>query len=240
MPRVKTVHGNVWHFKSFLRTQQAFAQARALSSAHRPLSLVSAESGAGKTFCAEYYAEHTEGVRIAVCPPKHLSTPRTLLLAIAEAVGLAHLPRHTMDLQTSLRNHLAPQKCFVILDEADRLRPADMDLIRDLAEQSGAAFCFLGCPSLLNVIAQVPPTQRRVTFRYEIQRAEEDEVRGELGKRFDQEDVVGEIISQAAGNIGHLERLLAVIDSRPGDKPPSARDIRAAARRYLLQAKAVA
>jgi DNA transposition AAA+ family ATPase len=205
--RRRTAHENIWRFACYARTQQVLEMAQGLVGQSEPLSVVTGLAGAGKTVCAEHYVSRNAGARIGVCPTRHLSTPRTILLAVAEAVGVRERPRYTQPLYEAVRARLAGGQLFVILDEADQLRAADMDLLRYLAEEADAGFCFLGCPSVLTVLAQRPALQRRVGVHYAIPPATPDEVTRMLASRFD-EKTISEIYRQTGGNLGHLERML--------------------------------
>lgn len=238
MSRRRTAHENIWRFACYQRTQQALQMAQELVGQPQPLSVITGLAGAGKTFCAEHYVARNGHARIGVCPTKHLSTPRTILLAVAEAVGVRERPGYTQPLYEAVRARLAGGQLFVILDEADQLRAADMDLLRYLAEEADAAFCFLGCPSVLTVLAQRPALQRRVGVYYDIPAASPAEVERMLSSRFD-EATVGEIYRQTGGNLGHLERMLRFLEG-PEQRglQITPQRIQEGAARYLLGAVA--
>lgn len=238
MPRKRTAHENIWNFVCYQRTQQALVAAHELVGQRQPLSAITGAAGAGKTFSAEHYISRHDDCRLAVCPTRHLATPRAILAAVAEAIGIAERPRHLSVLYDRLRDTLSALKLFVVMDEADQLRAADMDMLRYLAEDSDCGFCFLGCPSLTTVLQQKPALARRVGYRYNIPVAKQEEVQRMLLRRFEA-PVIAEIYRQTNGNLGHLERMLHFLEG------PEARgeaitpeDIAGGAQAFLLGAVA--
>ena len=149
MPRRRpVVTPNVWRVSAFEQTLTALQAARGLSTGRRPLSLITAPAGSGKTFAAEWYAGHNPGVKLAVCPPRDLLTAKTLLQAVAAASGLEPQSyRRNSDLFEAIAETLAGTDSFLIVDEADRLLASNADLLRELAEVSNTAVCYLGCPA---------------------------------------------------------------------------------------------
>lgn len=241
MPRKPVLHADLWNFDSFRLAQDAFNAAHELANSRQPLSCITAQAGEGKTFNAEYFAAAHPDTRIAVCPPRDLSKgPRPLLAAIAGAVGLTDQHAYATHLFADLVSRLSRSKYFLVVDEADRLTASKADLLRELAEQSDTAICFLGCPSLLSVLARVPATHHRIGFAFEIPPVHEADIQVAL-KGFDAE-TVAEIYNQTRGNIRHLEALLKLVGQLRGrgPEPPKVTPaiIRRLAGRFLMKGAA--
>lgn len=241
MPRKPVLHAELWHFESFRLSQDAFTAARALANSRQPLALITAEAGEGKTFNAEYFANSNPDTKIAVCPPREILTTRSLLVAIANAVGLTNQPAYAGKLFEALISHCSRNNFFLVLDEADRLTASKCDLLRELAEQSDTAVCFLGCPGILSVLARVPATHHRIGFAFSVPPVGHEDLTKAL-RGFDAE-TVAEIYNQTRGNIRHLEALLKLVsnlrtrgtDERPNVTPAV---IRRLAGRFLMKGAA--
>jgi predicted kinase len=232
---------HIWKVKAFTGTVKALEAARALASSRRPLSLIVGPAGTGKTFAAEFVASRHGGIRIAVCPPRDLLTPMTLLQALARATGL---PAETFSKSASLCDavtaRLAQGQHFIILDEADRLHASNADLLRDIAENADVAICFLGCPGAQAVISRVPATHHRVGLAYIIPPVDLDDMTGILSGSFDEPTIV-EIYEQTAGNLRHLEALVGLLgEATAGAKKPDMTPalVKAVASQFLLKVAA--
>ena len=239
MPRRRAVltPNNIWRVAPFEETQTALAAAQGLAHSRRPLSLITGPAGCGKSFSAEYYANGHPRVHVAVCPPHDVLTPKVLMLAVAESLGIvgAGFVRNS-DLFAALVSRLAADPCLLIIDEADRLYASNADLLRELTELSETRVCFLGYPSLRSILARVPATHHRIGFSHAIPPVALEDYRQVLFGRF--EDVlIMEIYEQTAGNLRHLEALLALLDvaSSRGTRTLTPKVIRTLALRHLLQ-----
>lgn len=240
MPRKPVLHPAVWPFESFRYAQDAFVSARQLANSRQPLSLITAEAGEGKTFSAEYFASANPDTKIAVCPPRELLTTRSLLVAVARAVGMTNQPIYATRLFEALVSYLSREQLFLVVDEADRLTSSKCDLLRELAEQSDTAICFLGCPGVQSVLARVPATHHRIGFAFAIPPVRQDDLQQAL-TGFDAE-TIAEIYNQTRGNIRHLEALLGLVAKLrgTGDKKPVVTPaiIRRLANRFLMKGAA--
>lgn len=242
MPRRRpVVTPNVWRVSAFEQSLTALQAARGLSTGRRPLSLITAPAGSGKTFSAEWFAQHNPGVKLAVCPPRDLLTAKTLLHAVAHACGIEPQSfRRNSDLFDNLAESLAGTDSFLIVDEADRLLASNADLLRELAETSNTAVCYLGCPAVRAVLARVPATHHRIGLYYSIPPVELEDVRQILFGRFE-ENVIEAIFDQTQGNLRHLEALLTLlerVETKRGAAQISVKIVKTVASQYLMGAAA--
>jgi len=239
MPRRRpVVTPNVWRVAAFEQTITALEAARNLASSRRPLSLITAPAGSGKTFAAEWYAEHHSGVKLAVCPPRDILTAKSLLGAVGASVGIADDAfTKNYALFVAVCDALAAAGAFLIVDEADRLYASNADLLRELAEVSHTAVCYLGCPGVRATLARVPATHHRIGLSYSVPPVELRDLEQILFGKFEAV-VVKEIYEQTSGNLRHLEALLDLLDrvqatGKRADITPKV--VKLTAARYLLQ-----
>jgi DNA transposition AAA+ family ATPase len=240
MPRRPVLKPAVWPIPAFQETAKALQLASELATSRRPLSLITAPAGSGKTFAAEWYAEQNRSCKIAVCPPAYLLSARSLLEAVAGAIGYTETHWRVAALFDNLVAYTANRHIFLVLDEADRMNSRAADLLRELAEDADLALCFLGCPGTLATLARVPATHHRIGFRFEIPPVELADVARILDGRYD-DATVEEIFEQTGGNLRHIEAVIALVDkAESGGRRATASPklVRALAHRYLLKAVA--
>jgi len=197
-------------------------------------------------------------------PPKAILTPHALLFEYAEALGIAtSVARSSWDFRNLVVNALIKRDYFVIVDEADRLTPKIADLIRDIAERSSRATCFLGCPSVIGVLEKVEATHHRIGVMYRINAITYDDLYASLHGRplltsaaarpqlpettrnFD-EPALKEFWDVTGGNLRHIATVLASLRTKQPDAstrrssfdPLAPAFIRAVAERYLMPAAA--
>ena len=252
----------VWQVEPFQQAMNRLRSVRRIAVPSRPLGLILGPAGVGKTFLAEQYALNNADTLIVTVPPKDILTPRSLLMRYAEAVGVPTSTETVMGLYRTVVNALNKRDYFVIVDEADRLRPSNADLIRELAEETSRATCFMGCPSLLAVLEKVAPTHHRIGVMYRIEAITQDDLYASLHGRplltstaaqpqlpettrnFD-EPAVKAIWDVTGGNLRHIAALLASLRTkRPDASRRSAFDplapqfIRSVANEYQMPAAA--
>ena len=240
MPRRPVLKPAVWSVPAFRDTVKAFELAAELATGRRPLSLITAPAGSGKTFTAEWYCEQHRDARLAVCPPRELLSARSLLEAISRAISYPESHWRVAALFDNLAGALSLRHTFLILDEADRLTAGCADMLRELADNSDIALCFLGCPGTLSVLARVPATHHRVGFSHSIPPVALADVQSIYGDRYD-EATLAEIYEVTGGNLRHLEAIPPLLDKvRRGGEPVPATPklVRTIAQRFLLRGAA--
>lgn len=241
MPRRSVLKPQIWQLPSFRNTVRHFDTCRDLADTNRPLSVVTAAAGDGKTFCAEWYAHNHRGVRHAFCPPRDILTPRSLLEELCRALGIAPVGTRLAQLFELITATVLADKAYLIIDEADRLRASNIDLLRDLAEQASCPLTFLGCPGLLVTMEYAPAAVHRVGFRYTMPACRAEHVHKLFDTQFGP-DVTSRLYERTRGNLRHLEGLVALLAHvRDGDQAAtlSPDDVDLIADNYLLT-KAVA
>lgn len=210
----------IWKVRPFEELMQAFASVRAVAVKQRPLGMVTGAAGSGKTFAAEIFRRNNPGVVIVTVPPKDLLTPRILLDELALALEIEPQSyRFKAELFSAIVDSLLANPRFLIVDEADRLRPGLADMLRELAELSGQAVCFLGCPATDAILAKVPATHHRIGFRHNVRPVELEDVEGALigkaleasGARKLDKATVDAIFECTRGNLRHIESLVHLL-----------------------------
>lgn len=230
----------IWQVRPFNELFNALAVVRQIAVPTRPLGMVTGAAGVGKTFTANVYAHNNPDTVIVTTPPRDVLTPRMLLDEIAEALGVEPAAYRTKaGLFSALIDSLADRRPYLIVDEADRLRPSNADMLRELAEASGAPLCYLGCPSLEAVLAHVPATHHRVGFRHHVRTCEIDDVRDALrhtnmgpGRTLD-EDTIQAVWDATRGNLRHIESLLHLLRGAKKRSTGELYDITPATVRFL-------
>jgi hypothetical protein len=220
MKRRPVLKPNVWNVPAFKHTVAALTACRELGSGRRPLGLITAPAGDGKTFAAEWYLQSQKpgSVRHAFCPPKSILNTRSLLERLFEACGKTACSVRNSSLFDELAIWLRSEHAFLIVDEADRLRSAEVDLLRELAEVSGVALCLMGCPGILATLERVPAARHRIGFWFQVPPVCEQDLQKVLSGQFEA-SVIDAIFSHTHGNLRHVEALiesLGLIDNTSG------------------------
>ena len=112
---------------------------------------------------------------------------------------------------------------LIVIDEADRLKMAGLEQLRDIFDKGDVGMVFIGMPGLEKRLARYPQLYWRVGFVHEFRSLAEKEVRGLLsqgwgppgvvlpGDWVSDEDAVAAILRITDGNFRLLERLLTQI-----------------------------
>lgn len=223
---------DIWTVKPFQNLYSAFGAVQSIAVQIRPLGLITGAAGVGKTFAASVYAHNTPNTIVVTVPPRDVLTPRLLLDEIAVAIGLEPAGYRTKSAAfLGIADQLADNRPYLIVDEADRLRPSNADMLRELAELSGAPLCLLGCPFLEAVLARVPATHHRIGYRHHARPCDINDIRGALrGRKLSdgrqlQDSVIDAIWDVSRGNLRHVQSLIQVMAAAVDDRTGLAKDI---------------
>jgi DNA transposition AAA+ family ATPase len=215
---------------------------------HRYIGLCYGVPGVGKTLSAHYYAQWdvvlAERRRIFDDPPAPepferrtvvytapvVGTPQAIARELLELCGLIDtlvrwgmaFRQGTDDLLYSSRD--GPYTELVIVDEADRLKTAGLEQVRDLYDRGRFGLVLLGMPGLEKRLARYPQLYSRVGFVHEFRPLSGDESHfileqkwSELGltfhpAEFADAEAVAAVIRITGGNFRLLQRLFAQIE----------------------------
>jgi len=112
---------------------------------------------------------------------------------------------------------------LLIVDEANRLKDAGLELIRDFADRGEFGLVLLGMPGLEKRVARAPQLYSRIGFNHEMEPLSDDEMRFFLDQRwshrvkahsnnFTDQEAVAAILRIARGNIRLIERLMMQVE----------------------------
>jgi DNA transposition AAA+ family ATPase len=143
---------------AFRTVVERFNYAREVKAA---LALITGAHGAGKTTALRYIAHH-EDVLFWECKPGYQA--KHVLLDIAQRLGIN--TGQGWQMQTSITaEQMAENPRIFLLDEAQRLDYAGMDLLKYLADFSGSTFVLSASPSLEKRIDRWPDIASRCSVR---------------------------------------------------------------------------
>lgn len=130
----------------------------------------------------------------------------------------------------SIRNHYAHARTsmpdpttLIIIDEADRLKMAALDQVRDIFDHGGIGVVLIGMPGLEKRLARYPQFYSRIGFVHEYRPLSQTDVRALLEARWRPEGVTlppggladaegfASIIRETQGNFRLLHRLLTQV-----------------------------
>jgi DNA transposition AAA+ family ATPase len=108
---------------------------------------------------------------------------------------------------------------LLVVDEANRLKDAGLEQIRDIADRGEIGLVLLGMPGLEKRVARAPQLYSRIGFAHEMESLSEEETRFFLDQRwshrvsahsddFTDQEAVAAILRIARGNIRLIERLM--------------------------------
>ncbi len=138
---------------------------------------------------------------------------------LVEAATQGHQGREEF-LVTRRFSHLIE---LLIVDEANRLKDAGLELMRDFADRGEFGLVFLGMPGLEKRLMRAPQLYSRVGFAHEMEPLSDDETRDFLEKRwghrvkpssddFTDKEAVATILRITRGNIRLIERLMLQVE----------------------------
>jgi DNA transposition AAA+ family ATPase len=138
---------------------------------------------------------------------------------LVEAATQGHQGREEF-LVTRRFSHLIE---LLIVDEANRLKDAGLELMRDFADRGEFGLVLLGMPGLEKRLMRAPQLYSRVGFAHEMEPLSDDETRDFLEKRwghrvkpssddFTDKEAVATILRITRGNIRLIERLMLQVE----------------------------
>lgn len=112
---------------------------------------------------------------------------------------------------------------LLVVDEANRLKDAGLEQIRDIADRGKLGLVLLGMPGLEKRVARAPQLYSRIGFAHEMEPLSEDETRFFLHQRwshrvsahsddFTDQEAVATILRIARGNIRLIGRLMMQVE----------------------------
>jgi DNA transposition AAA+ family ATPase len=146
----------------------------------------------------------------------------TLFAAFSYLVEAAN-QRHQGTEEFLVTRRFSPLIELLIVDEANRLKDAGLELIRDLADRGEFGLVLLGMPGLDKRLMRAPQLYSRVGFAHEMEPLSDAETRDFLEKRwshrvkpssddFTDKEAVGAILRITRGNIRLIERLMMQVE----------------------------
>jgi replication-associated recombination protein RarA len=112
---------------------------------------------------------------------------------------------------------------LLIVDEANRLKDAGLELIRDFADRGEFGLVLLGMPGLEKRLMRAPQLYSRIGFAHEMEPLSDDETRDFLEKRwshrvnaysddFTDKEAVATILRMTRGNLRLIDRLMMQVE----------------------------
>ena len=161
-------------------------------------------------------------------PPVSASVARlekevlTLFAAFAYLVEASN-QRHQGTEEFLVTRRYTPFIELLIVDEANRLKDAGLEQIRDLADRGEFGLVLLGMPGLEKRLMRAPQLYSRSGFAHEMEALSDDETRDFLEKRwrhrvkaysddFTDKEAVATILRITRGNIRLIERLMMQVE----------------------------
>lgn len=210
---------------------------------YRYIGLCYGTPGVGKTLSARHYSQWTllEPLLRLYRPPETVSPGvrgcRTVLYTPSVANSPSQVEREVARLRARLQAlltresevygktdpALAPD--LVIVDEADRLKMAGLEQLRDLYDQEPLGLVFIGMPGIEKRVSRYPQFYSRVGFVHQFRALSSEEMRAILEQsfgrpwglaftpeQFTDADGVAAIMRITGGNFRLVQRLLTQIE----------------------------
>lgn len=217
---------------------------------HRYIGLCYGPAGVGKTLSARRYAhwDQAEPILELGCPPEtvaaeilaELANTRTMFLT-ADVMGTVRDLRDTLGhslvavsacIEEQLRRngievpalHTHRLVEMVIIDEAERLQTAALELVRDIFDRTGMAVILIGMPGMEKRLARYPQLYSRVGFAHHYRPLQQEELTfvltrhwRRLGLLLDDADftdaqAIASVARITGGNFRLLQRLFIQVE----------------------------
>jgi DNA transposition AAA+ family ATPase len=137
----------------------------AMAHAEGDIALIVDDAGGGKTTAARYYAEQNPRTTIYIDVVKGMNA-RSLVLKIAESLGIDTLRVNQQALIQNTSASLADRNMVVILDEADYLKADALEFSRRLVNDLGkSGLVLIGLPRLTGTIQNLKNDHRQLESR---------------------------------------------------------------------------
>src|SRR5713101_8452561 len=185
---------------------------------YRPFTFASAPLDSSVQECRTVF--YTPPVSASVARiEKEVLTVFAAFSYLVEAANQHHQGREEF-LVTRRFSHLVE---LFIVDEANRLTDAGLELIRDFADRGEFGLVLLGMPGLEKRLMRAPQLYSRVGFAHEIEPLSDEETRDFLEKRwshrvkaysndFTDKEAAAAILRITKGNIRLIERLMMQVE----------------------------
>jgi DNA transposition AAA+ family ATPase len=185
---------------------------------YRPFTFASAPLDASLQECRTVF--YTPPVSASVARiEKEMLTLFAAFSYLVEAANQRHQGTEEF-LVTRRFSHLIE---LLIVDEANRLKDAGLELIRDFADRGEFGLVLLGMPGLEKRLMRAPQLYSRIGFAHEMEPLADSETRDFLEKRwshrvkaysddFTDKEAVAAILRITRGNIRLIERLMMQVE----------------------------
>ena len=185
---------------------------------YRPLTFASAPLDTSLQQCRTVFYTPPVSASVARIEKQVL----TLFAAFSYLVEAAN-QQHQGTEEFLVTRRYTPLIELLIVDEANRLKDAGLELVRDFADRGELGLVLLGMPGLEKRIARAPQLYSRIGFNHEMEPLSDDETRFFLDQRwshrvsahsddFTDQEAVAAILRITRGNI----RLIELVNSLKG------------------------
>jgi DNA transposition AAA+ family ATPase len=185
---------------------------------YRPLTFASASLHTSMQQCRTVFYTPPVAASVARLEKQVL----TLFAAFSYLIEAAN-QRHQGTEEFLITRRFSPLIELLIVDEANRLKDAGLELIRDLADRGEFGLVLLGMPGLEKRLMRAPQLYSRIGFAHEMEPLSDNETRDFLEKRwshrvkpssddFTDKEAVAAILRITRGNIRLIERLMMQVE----------------------------
>jgi DNA transposition AAA+ family ATPase len=230
----------------FIQTKEYKKFSEFCRACHRDqnIGLCFGQAGVGKTESARHYTKWQKvfpliGTRAPfpdVIPfpmqrlnsilytPSILDQPKSIITEIKYlSRQFSYLKEHSLygpDIPSYAREKNQNFAELVIIDEAERLKPQALELIRELYDTSDVNFIFIGMPGIERILERFPQLYSRIGFMHQFQRLSKIEIEFIIEKHFSKlgvnidaadftdQEAISAVIRCTNGNFRLINRLV--------------------------------